>query len=725
MKRGYDGSYTLRKYDGSEIIASFDFESELISINGNEVIFEVNHLLEYNTRYFITMLGYPIRSLNDIPADRFNNNSTFVFTTEPDPALFAQPLTFSPFHLETGVSINADISIEFTHPVALGNTHLLFYNRTNGDYIQSVNVSTNGIVDGNTATVTLNNPFPYETEVAVRVNEFAFISENHGVIEITDNDTWYFTTESQPDITPPSIVSLSPTDNSTEVNPGTNLIIEFDEDVFLGNSSFLVKYYDSNVNQFVINYASESVSVSGNTITIEPPGALQGATHYWIQINANTITDAAGNGFEGILLENRDDWDFTTASKIDQVITFDTPEDKTYGDLPFTLTASASSGLPVTFGVVNGPVTISGNEVTITGTGNVSIRADQEGNAEYNGANVQIRSFIIFKADQTVSIDPIPDKLTTDDPFSISASVNSNLTLDYSISGPATINGTTLSLTGIEGTVEVTVSQQGNDNYNEASSTISFEVVEPTKSDQTITFDDISDKTYGDAPFDISATATSGLDIEFSVISGPVSISGNTVTITGAGTATVAANQSGNDSFNAAPSVEQTFEIAKADQTITISPIDDKLSSDDPFEASATTTSGLELIFSVTGPATINGTTITLDGVEGMVTLTVDQAGNDNFNSSSASISFEVTEEAVLAINDVNVRIYPNPVVDYLTIESDELIGLSIYDLNGQLMKVKRLSNRRIDLSHLNQGIYLLEVITESGSSKSRIIKAN
>lgn len=724
VKRGYDGSYTLRKYTGSEIIESFDFESELVTINGNEVIFEVNHLLEYNTRYFITMLGYPIRSLNDVPADRFNNNNTFVFTTEPDPALFAQPVTYSPAHQETNVSIDTDISIEFTHPVTL-NAHLLFYNRTNGNYIQSVNASTNGTVDGNTATITLDSPLPYDTEVAVRVQEFAFISENHGVIEITDNDTWYFTTEPEPDVTAPSIVSFSPADNSIDVDPGTDLVIEFDEDVFLGNSSFLIKYYDNNVNQYVINYASESISVSGNTITIDPPGALQGDTHYWIQINANTIMDAAGNGFEGILLENRADWDFTTASKQDQVITFDTPTDKTYGDAPFTLTASASSGLPVTFGVVSGPVSISGNEVTILGTGDVSIRADQEGNEEYNGAIVQIRSFTIVKADQVISIDPVSDKLTTDDPFSLTASVNTNLTLTYEITGPANLNGTEVTLTGEAGNVEITVSQSGNDNYNEASESISFAVSEPTKSDQTITFDDIEDKTFGDETFELEATASSGLTVSFNVISGPVSISGNTLTITGAGTAAIAANQAGDSDFNAAPTVERTFEIAKADQTITIAAIDDKLITDGPFEVSATTTSGLGLAYFVTGPASISSTTITLDGAEGSVTLTTEQSGNDNYNSASASISFEVREEQVLALDDAEIRIYPNPAIDYLIVETEDLVNLAIYNLDGQLMKYRKMDNQTIDISNLKSGVYLLEVKSRSGTRRSKIIKAN
>jgi len=41
----------------------------------------------------------------------------------------------------------------------------------------------------------------------------------------------------------------------------------------------------------------------------------------------------------------------------------------------------------------------------------------------------------------------------------------------------------------------------------------------------------------------VSATATSGLTPSYSILSGPATISGNTITITGAGTVVVRASQ--------------------------------------------------------------------------------------------------------------------------------------------------------------------------------------
>src|SRR5262249_40739768 len=89
----------------------------------------------------------------------------------------------------------------------------------------------------------------------------------------------------------------------------------------------------------------------------------------------------------------------------------------------------------------------------------------------------------------------------------------------------------------------------------------SFTVV---KGNQTISFGSLANKTYGISPFSVSATASSGLSVSFSIVSGPATLAGNTVTITGAGTVTVRASQAGDSNWNAASPVDQSFTVAKA-----------------------------------------------------------------------------------------------------------------------------------------------------------------
>jgi uncharacterized delta-60 repeat protein len=84
------------------------------------------------------------------------------------------------------------------------------------------------------------------------------------------------------------------------------------------------------------------------------------------------------------------------------------------------------------------------------------------------------------------------------------------------------------------------------------------------KKDQTITFADIADKRVSDSPFELVASASSGLPVSFVVVSGPASINGNVVTLTGKGTVVIRATQPGNNSYNQAPAVERSFKVKPA-----------------------------------------------------------------------------------------------------------------------------------------------------------------
>ena len=102
------------------------------------------------------------------------------------------------------------------------------------------------------------------------------------------------------------------------------------------------------------------------------------------------------------------------------------------------------------------------------------------------------------------------------------------------------------------------------------------------KADQTITFGALAARTYGDAAFTVSATASSALSVSFGA-TGNCTIATATVTLTGAGSCTITASQAGDTNYNAAPDVPQTFSIAKADQMITFNPLADKTASDPSF----------------------------------------------------------------------------------------------------------------------------------------------
>ncbi len=74
-----------------------------------------------------------------------------------------------------------------------------------------------------------------------------------------------------------------------------------------------------------------------------------------------------------------------------------------------------------------------------------------------------------------------------------------------------------------------------------------------------------------------------------------------------------------------------------------------------------------------------------------------------------------------------DIRLYPNPMIDKLMIESQdgEIVQVSVYNTNGQLMIQERPSSMQAELNvgSLQKGFYLVKVQTETGEYTQKMIK--
>ena len=110
------------------------------------------------------------------------------------------------------------------------------------------------------------------------------------------------------DTTAPTLVSLSPADNATNVAVNTNLVLTFDENIKKGAGNIIVK--KSNDNSIVQTIDVTNATVSGATVTIDPPTDLANSTGYYVEMASGVIQDIAGNNFSGITGASA--WNFTT-----------------------------------------------------------------------------------------------------------------------------------------------------------------------------------------------------------------------------------------------------------------------------------------------------------------------------------------------------------------------------------------------------------------------------
>ncbi|WP_227687062.1 T9SS type A sorting domain-containing protein [Spirosoma arboris] len=166
----------------------------------------------------------------------------------------------------------------------------------------------------------------------------------------------------------------------------------------------------------------------------------------------------------------------------------------------------------------------------------------------------------LIQVDQSVNFPEIANKYV-DEPVVLNATATSGLPVSYTIttvpvSGVASLTGTTITFSGTVGQVTVTASQAGNEYFKPAEAQRTFSV---SKRSQYISLTPVSPKTFGDAPFSLTATATSGLPVTFSVVSGPATLDGNTITLTAAGTVLIEARQVGNNVYDPASPIQQSF----------------------------------------------------------------------------------------------------------------------------------------------------------------------
>ena len=92
-------------------------------------------------------------------------------------------------------------------------------------------------------------------------------------------------------------------------------------------------------------------------------------------------------------------------NKADQTITFDALANKQDTDPPFTITATASSGLAIAFTSLNTLVcTVSGTTVTIALAGTCAIAANQAGNGNYNAAPQTTQSFTVASSGPALAL---------------------------------------------------------------------------------------------------------------------------------------------------------------------------------------------------------------------------------------------------------------------------------------------------------------------------------
>jgi alpha-tubulin suppressor-like RCC1 family protein/sugar lactone lactonase YvrE len=408
-----------------------------------------------------------------------------------------------------------------------------------------------------------------------------------------------------------------------------------------GDTSYLAA---ASVDQsFATTKATATVTIGGLAATFngaaKPASATTTPTGLAVDLTYNASSTAPTNAGSYTVVGTINETNYQgTASgtlvmaKAAQTVTLGTlPTTASYGS-SFTVSATASSSLAPTFSIVSGPASLSGSTVTVTGVGTVIVRASQPGNTNYNAATSVDHSVTISKATATVTLGSLSATYNGSAKSATASTSPSGLTVNLTYDGASTAP-TNAGSYSVAGTI-------ADSNYQgTASGTLVI-----AKASQTVTFGSLPASTSVGASFDATATASSGLSVTFSVVSGNASVSGSTVTLHDGNPVTLRATQAGNANLTAA-TANVTVSAVKLSQFIAWDSIADTIVGSDPIPLVTYVSSGLPIVFTVTGPATVSGSNLVLTGGTGRVVVYANQPGNAVYNAApTVERSFEVVD---------------------------------------------------------------------------------
>ncbi|MCD1259621.1 Ig-like domain-containing protein [Paenibacillus athensensis] len=288
----------FNKADDTEKVSYTADDTTKVTISGSTVTIH-NPGLDEVSSYYVEIEAGAFTDMSGNEYTGLSGSSAWTFTT-PD-SIAPTLVSTTPLDDATGVTRTADLTLEFSEPVVAASGKYVTIRRAGDNSIMkqyTANDTTGVSISG--ATVTLLSPnLDDGGSFYVEVDAGAFTDPTGNAFAgISGTTAWSFTT---PDTIAPTISSTTPLDNATRVNRTADLTVTFSEPVTAVNGKTVVirnAADDSAFATYTIGTDPE-VSFSGNTLTIQHADFI-GLTHYYVEIEAGAVVDAAGNAFTGV-----------------------------------------------------------------------------------------------------------------------------------------------------------------------------------------------------------------------------------------------------------------------------------------------------------------------------------------------------------------------------------------------------------------------------------------
>jgi len=394
--------------------------------------------------------------------------------------------------------------------------------------------------------------------------------------------------------------------------------------------------------------------------------------------------------------------------KLNQTITFNSLDAKSFGDSLFYLTGFSDSNLALTYSSSNIEVAriTGGSGVLITGVGTSIITGSQTGNQEYNAATPVARTLTVNKANQTISFSAIPTKNFGDSSFFLDATTTSNLPITFSGSNSsvATIVGSGVTIVG-GGTCEITGYQTGNFNYNAA--TPVARTLNVLRSSQTINLSSFYTGIYNETKV-YDASTPQGLPLIYTGNTNIFSIAANNITFINTGITILTGYNTGSTNYTGITGTQQvTVNRANAIIDFPYIPVFN-ISVTSGYTLNATSNhneSTITYTSSNSGAASISGANTLLITGTGVGIITAYQPATSHYNEASGQRSFtalDVRNPQIIAVSNLPNNVFFDTGSKYL---QGYLQDEGTYHLKLHILEDNILCEKTIVLNVIDTGV--------------------
>jgi alpha-tubulin suppressor-like RCC1 family protein/photosystem II stability/assembly factor-like uncharacterized protein len=380
--------------------------------SGNTMTFTPSANYEYFTDYTVTIST----TAKDLTGTSLVSAYSWTFTTKVEPDT-TPPTVTGESPVGTSVPVNTPITVTFSEPMNQLSAQ--------GAFIVAPSIGGTFSWSGNTMIYTPSSNYEYSTLYTVTIaNSAKDLAGN----SLASPYSWEFTTENEPDLTPPVVTVNLPTGVDVPVNAPVSVTFSEPMNQVSVEGAFSIE-----------PYVGGTHSWSGNTMTFTPSSSYDYSTTYTINITTSA-KDLAGNSLESTFA-----WNFTTEAEPDIIpptITNNLPTGTEVPvNAPVSVTfsepmnqASAESAFSIT-PTVDGSFSWSGNEMIFTPSANYSYSADYTvkiSTAAKDLAGNSMTALFSWTFTTEAAPDTTPPTITNNLPTGTEVSINSPVKITFS-----------------------------------------------------------------------------------------------------------------------------------------------------------------------------------------------------------------------------------------------------------------------------------------------------